>query len=206
MPSCECRQRLSATHGKLCGAVDRLLVTWLVIFAGEVSGDDDFLGAVLAPKWMVYNRKSAKKWMIWGYPHGLETPIHPSNWSTIGSTSGSQSCWIGYGFQPLLNGWDVEWVWEETEQQQNRQQDFKHYADLPTTVEPHHVEILVHLPFIRICSESPRLLQETIFNHQSNTQSVHNSFGMYCLNIPDIPTKKPCFKPKAQLLTHPIFW
>ena len=27
------------------------------------------------PKWMVYNGKPLLKWMIWGYPYFLETPI-----------------------------------------------------------------------------------------------------------------------------------
>ena len=193
MPRCECRQRLSATHGKLCGAVDHLLVTWLLIFTGEFFVI--MIQGVLnsgTPKWMVYNGKSYK-WMIWGYPQWIENPHIPATYKPLDQPVDLFGVFHGSIVFLFLEKPEVQSCWI-------RQKDFKHYADLLTTVEPNHVEILIHLPFIsfiRICLESPRLLHQPYSTKRSATAYVHNSFRMYIPNIPDIS--------KAQLLTHPIF-
>ena len=137
--------------------------------------------------------KIPKKWMIWGYPQWIGNPHTPATYKPLDQPVDLFGVFHGSIVFLFLEKPEFQSCWI-------RQQDFKHYADLLTTVEPNHAQILIHLPFIsfiRICLESPRLLHQPYSTKRSATPYVHNSFRMYIPNIPDIS--------KAQLLTHPIF-
>lgn len=112
------------------------------------------------PKWMVYNGKSYK-WMIWGYPQWIENPHIPATYKPLDQPVDLFGVFHGSIVFLFLEKPEVQSCWI-------RQKDFKHYADLLTTVEPNHVEILIHLPFIfhqnmfRISKTS----SSTIFNQK----------------------------------------